>query len=136
MLGLLVDAPSARRAHEAGIGAELDFSLGALSGLPGHEPVRGRFRVEALGDGGFTCTGPFYLGSRMALGPMAALRQGGVTVGMDIGWAGYGSSALEPSGFRLSMFGDWAVLRVLALEADLTCQGGNERGAQIGRAHV
>ncbi|MFM7703447.1 MAG: M81 family metallopeptidase, partial [Rubrivivax sp.] len=51
MLGLLVDAPSARRAHEAGIGAELEFSLGALSGLPGHVPVTGRFRVEALGDG-------------------------------------------------------------------------------------
>lgn len=80
MLGLLVDAPSARRAHEAGIGAELEFSLGALSGLPGHAPVTGRFRVEALGDGAFTCTGPFYLGSRMALGPMAALRQGGVVV--------------------------------------------------------
>lgn len=80
MLGLLVDAPSARRAHEAGIGAELEFSLGALSGLPGHAPVTGRFRVEALGDGAFTCTGPFYLGARMALGPMAALRQGGVVV--------------------------------------------------------
>ncbi|MFM8678387.1 MAG: M81 family metallopeptidase [Alphaproteobacteria bacterium] len=82
MLGLLVDAPSARRAHEAGIGAELEFSLGALSGLPGHVPVTGRFRVEALGDGGFTCTGPFYQGARMALGPMAALRQGGVVVAL------------------------------------------------------
>ena len=61
-------------------GAELDFSLGAKSGLKGHFPVVGRFRVERLGDGDFTCKGPFYKGARMSLGPMAALRKDDVTV--------------------------------------------------------
>jgi len=80
VLGLLIDAPAAAQAHAAGLGATCDFALGARSGLPGHTPLRGRFRVEALGDGRFICTGPFYRGSRMELGPMAALRQDGVTV--------------------------------------------------------
>ncbi len=80
LLGLLIDAPAARRAHEAGIGAEVEFSLGARSGLPQHFPIVGRFRVEQLSNGEFTCNGPFYLGARMMLGPMAALRRDGVTV--------------------------------------------------------
>ena len=82
VFGLLIDPASAQRAHEAGVGTELEFSLGAISGLPGHRPLVGRFKVERLGDGVFTCTGPFYGGSRMRLGPMAAIRQGGVTVAL------------------------------------------------------
>jgi microcystin degradation protein MlrC len=37
-------------------------------------PVVGDWRVERLGHGRFTATGPFYGGNRMDLGPMAALR--------------------------------------------------------------
>jgi microcystin degradation protein MlrC len=80
VVGLLIDPPSAERAHSAGAGAELDFALGAISGLPGHSPCRGRFKVERLGDGNFIGSGPFYRGSKMRLGPMAALRRDGVTV--------------------------------------------------------
>ena len=80
LLGLLIDPRAAARAHEAGLGASLDVSLGAKSGLPGHMPVEGNFVVEALSDGAFLCTGPFYGGSRMTLGPMAALRHRGVVV--------------------------------------------------------
>ena len=80
LLGLLIDAPAAKRAHEAGVGAESEFSLGAKSGLPQHFPVVGRFRVAQLSNGEFTCNGPFYSGARMTLGPMAALRKDGVTV--------------------------------------------------------
>ncbi|MBI3710123.1 MAG: M81 family metallopeptidase [Proteobacteria bacterium] len=80
VLGMLIDQQAAAQAHQAGIGAELEFSLGAKSGLAGHRPHVGRFRVERLGDGNFMCTGPFYKGSRMRLGPMAALRRDGVTV--------------------------------------------------------
>lgn len=80
LLGLLIDAPAARRAHEAGLGAELEFSLGAKSGLKQHFPVIGKFRVERLSPGEFTCVGPFYRGANMQLGPMAALRKDGVTV--------------------------------------------------------
>jgi microcystin degradation protein MlrC len=74
VLGLLIDPASIARAHEAGQGASLEFALGAISGLPGHAPVRGRFTVERLGDGQFLCEGPMYAGFRMALGPMALLR--------------------------------------------------------------
>ena len=80
LLGLLIDAPAAAQAHEAGLGATIEVSLGARSGLAGHVPVEGRFTVEALSDGAFLCTGPFYGGARMTLGPMAALRRGGVLV--------------------------------------------------------
>ncbi|MEZ5653978.1 MAG: M81 family metallopeptidase [Burkholderiaceae bacterium] len=80
VLGLLIDAPAAAQAHEMGPGASAEFSLGARSGLPGHEPVCGRFTVERLGDGEFTCTGPMFKNFRMHLGPMALLRSGGVRV--------------------------------------------------------
>jgi len=79
-LGLLIDPLSAQRAHDAGQGASLSFELGARSGLAGHAPVRGRFSVERLGDGRFTCTGPMFRGFRMQLGPMALLRQGAVSL--------------------------------------------------------
>jgi microcystin degradation protein MlrC len=74
VLGMLIDPPSARRAHEAGQGATLDFALGEISGVPGHVPLAGRFAVERIGDGRFTCTGPMFKGFRMQLGPMALLR--------------------------------------------------------------
>ena len=80
VIGLLIDPPSARRAHDAGQGATVEFSLGEISGVPGHLPLTGRFTVERLGDGQFTCTGPMFHGFRMQLGPMALLRQGGVRV--------------------------------------------------------
>ncbi len=79
-LGLLIDPASAKQAHEAGQGAEREFSLGAISGLPGHKPCVGKFRVERLGDGNVVGSGPFYGGAKMRLGPMAALRRDGVTV--------------------------------------------------------
>ena len=80
VLGLLVDPSAAKQAHEAGLGAELEFSLGAKSGLPDHRPLVGRFKVDHVGDGNFVCSGPFYGGFKMRLGPMAALRRDGVTV--------------------------------------------------------
>ena len=82
VLGLLIDPVSALRAHEAGVGATLEFALGETSGLPGHVPLKGRFTVEQLGDGRFTCTGPMYRNFRMQLGPMALLRSGGVRVAL------------------------------------------------------
>jgi len=81
-LGLLIDPHAAHQAHDAGQGASIACALGARSGLAGHEPVRGRFSVERLGDGRFTCTGPMFRGFRMQLGPMALLRQGGVRIAL------------------------------------------------------
>ena len=74
VLGLLIDEASAQRAHDAGRGATIGFSLGGRSGIPGDGPLEGEFTVERLGDGHFTCTGPMFRGFRMALGPMALLR--------------------------------------------------------------
>ena len=79
-LAILVDTAAATAAHQAGIGATLRLGLGAGSGLPGHRPFEAEWRVEALGEGRFTGTGPFYLGARMDLGPMALLSVGGVRV--------------------------------------------------------
>jgi microcystin degradation protein MlrC len=74
ILGMLIDAASAERAHAAGQGASVVFSLGGKSKVEGDAPLAGEFTVERLGDGRFTCTGPMFKGFRMTLGPMALLR--------------------------------------------------------------
>ncbi len=79
-LGLMVDSDAAKAAHEAGQGATIEIALGGKSNIPGDGPLRGRFVVERLSDGKLTCTGPFYRGARMSLGPSACLRIGGVRV--------------------------------------------------------
>ena len=79
-LAILYDPQAATAAHQAGEGAEISLGLGAKSGLPGHRPLEATYRVEHLGDGRMTGTGPFYKGARMELGAMALLRLGGVRV--------------------------------------------------------
>jgi microcystin degradation protein MlrC len=74
VLGLLIDGAAAKKAHEAGQGSTLPFTLGGLSNVEGDSPFRGEFTVERLGEGKFTCTGPMFKGFRMTLGPMALLR--------------------------------------------------------------
>lgn len=76
----LCDPGAARAAHQAGLGAQITLDLGGHSGVPGQHPYHGRFKVEALGDGNFIATGPFYRGNHMQLGPMALLSTGGVRV--------------------------------------------------------
>ena len=73
MLALLHDPEVAAQAHLAGTGATIAASLGGKLGTAGAPPYEGRFRVAALGDGRFTCTGEMYRGTRTALGPMALL---------------------------------------------------------------
>ena len=74
VLGMLIDPPSAARAHEVGQGNSAVFNLGGRSRVPGDMPLAGEFTVERLGDGRFTCSGPMFKGFRMTLGPMALLR--------------------------------------------------------------
>jgi microcystin degradation protein MlrC len=81
--GLLYDPAAAAAAHAAGEGAEIELAIGEGSRLPGHRPLAGRFRVERLGDGQFTATGPFYAGNRMQLGPMALLAVDGVRIALS-----------------------------------------------------
>jgi len=85
LLGLLVDAEAAQAAHAVGLGAEIDIALGGKLYAPGGPPVRARFRVDALSDGRFACTGPFYKGVTPNLGPTALLTTGGVSVVVSAG---------------------------------------------------
>ncbi len=80
VLGLLIDPPSAAKAHALGVGRKAPFTLGEISGVPGHFPLEGEFGIVQLGDGRFTCTGPMFHGFRMDLGPMAVLEKEGVRV--------------------------------------------------------
>ena len=79
-LGLIDDRNAAQAAHAAGEDAEIEIDLGGQSRIPGDAPFRARFRVERLSVGKFTCTGPFYRGVTMNIGPCACLRIGGVRV--------------------------------------------------------
>jgi microcystin degradation protein MlrC len=76
VLAILYDPQAAAAAHAAGEGAEIAVALGGRSG-GGDTPFQTKVRVERLGDGAFTATGPFYAGSRMKLGPMALLAVSG-----------------------------------------------------------
>ncbi|EDP66277.1 MlrC-like protein [alpha proteobacterium BAL199] len=79
-IGLIIDPEAAKAAHAAGVGATITVALGGHSGIPGDSPFKGSFVVEAIHDGNTTGTGPFYKNARMALGPSAALRIGGVRI--------------------------------------------------------
>jgi microcystin degradation protein MlrC len=83
LCGLIFDPAAAGRAHSAGVGAQLELALGGHSGPGGETPLRGRFRVVALGNGNFTATGPFYHGARMALGPMALVQLGNLYIAVS-----------------------------------------------------
>jgi microcystin degradation protein MlrC len=82
-LGLLCDAAAGRAAHEAGVGAEIELSLGtSVPTFAGASdaPLRGRFKVLALSDGHCTLEGPMMHGMRVRLGPSACLEIDGVRV--------------------------------------------------------
>ncbi|MBT8435168.1 MAG: M81 family metallopeptidase, partial [Gammaproteobacteria bacterium] len=74
VLAILYDPEVADMAHAAGVDAILEVELGAKSGFPGVGPFRGKFAVEALGDGRFVFTGAMNLNSHAELGNMALLR--------------------------------------------------------------
>ncbi len=76
-LCLMFDPEAALIAHQAGEGSEIEIPLGGKL-FAGSPPYRQRFTVAKTGDGRFLCTGPFYGGTRMNLGPMALLRCNGV----------------------------------------------------------
>lgn len=74
VMAILYDPEVAEMAHAAGVGAVFEADLGAKSGFPGVEPLRGKFEVESLGDGRFVFTGAMNLNSQAELGNMALLR--------------------------------------------------------------
>jgi microcystin degradation protein MlrC len=80
LLGIVVDPEAAAAAHAAGEGAEIDIAVGGKLFTEGDPPFQGRFHVEKLSNGRFTCTGPFYGGVTPNLGPTALLRIDGVSI--------------------------------------------------------
>lgn len=82
-LGLIADPDAARAAHQAGVGAEIELTLGGRSGVVGDAPFKARFVVEALSDGEVLGKGPYYKDILLKLGPCAALRIGGVRIAVS-----------------------------------------------------
>ena len=80
VLGTIADPDIAAEAHAVGVGGAFTSVLGEKSGMSGHVPYEGSFKVLSLGTGNFTATGPMYKGARMKLGPMALLDIQGVRV--------------------------------------------------------
>jgi microcystin degradation protein MlrC len=84
VLGLLIDPDSALRAHQAGQGATLEFSLGGTSAIPGDAPLAGQihggaplkssvhFRADFEPMGAAATAGPG--SSRLTVSPAAASR--------------------------------------------------------------
>lgn len=73
-MGLYIDPALAEIAHAAGEGATVQASFGG--NWEGDERFTLPAKVERLGNGQFHCTGPFYGGNDMDLGPMALLSIG------------------------------------------------------------
>jgi microcystin degradation protein MlrC len=71
VIGMIVDPEAADAAVAAGEGASLRCGIGAKVGYAGETPVEADWRVERLGDGIFTGTGPMYGGAKFNIGPMA-----------------------------------------------------------------
>ena len=77
-VGVINDAVVVAQAHGAGVGAEIEFTIGGRAGISGQDTFSTRARVEALSDGRFTATGPMYRGARMEIGDTARLSIDGV----------------------------------------------------------
>ena len=88
-LGLLVDPEAARMACEAGVGAQLDISLGKavpiFSGDLSDPPVQGRFTVRAISTGACVLKGPMMRGATIQMGPSACLEIDGIWVAVASG---------------------------------------------------
>ena len=88
-LGLLFDPEAAQAAVAAGVGAQIDLSLGravpTYTGQPSDAPVQGRFTVRAVSDGRCVIKGPMMTGLTVELGASACLEIDGVLVAVVSG---------------------------------------------------
>jgi microcystin degradation protein MlrC len=104
ILAHIVDAPAARAAHAAGVGAEISVSLGGTLDARRYRPMQVRASVESLSRG----RGRFEtMGSAWDAGPTAVLTFGNVTmvvISQTIGLIDrslYYANGLEPRDFDL-----------------------------------
>jgi microcystin degradation protein MlrC len=88
-LCLMFDPEAAKKACEAGIGAQIDCSLGkAVPIFTGHlsdPPVQARFTVKAISDGQCVLKGPMMTGVTVQMGPSACLEIEGILVAVVSG---------------------------------------------------
>ncbi|MFP6603844.1 MAG: M81 family metallopeptidase [Pirellulaceae bacterium] len=80
VVGVLHDPDTAREAHAAGVGAEIDAVIGGKTDDQHGASVVTRARVQALSDGKYVHHGAMMRGLVGDFGPMAVLRVGGVEV--------------------------------------------------------
>ena len=70
----LVDPEFAKRAHAAGVGAEIEGEIGAKLDARYSRPISIRASVERLSDGSFTAKGPAFHGRKFCMGETAVLK--------------------------------------------------------------
>jgi microcystin degradation protein MlrC len=78
--GYIFDPAVAQQAHQAGVGATIQVSIGGKTDTLHGKPVETSAYVKALTDGQFVHTTPMGAGAKVNLGPMARLVIGNVDV--------------------------------------------------------
>ncbi|MGV3720604.1 MAG: MlrC C-terminal domain-containing protein, partial [Actinomycetota bacterium] len=112
LLLYLVDVEAATLAHEAGVGARIQVSLGGKSDPVQGPPVEAEAQVVALSDGEFAYDGPMFAGLRGNLGPSAWLQVEGVAVVVVTG-----REQPFDMAFARSLGIDCAAMRYIALKS-------------------
>lgn len=79
-VGTIWDPACAEICRKAGVGAEVDLTLGARTDKLHGKPVQLRAKVLRLVDGAYVNEGPMHKGLRASMGPTAVIRAGGVEI--------------------------------------------------------
>ena len=78
--GTIYDPAAVQQATKAGVGSEIEVSLGGHTDASMGRPVRAKAVVKMLSDGNFRNDGPMNAGVETSMGPTAVLRIGGIDV--------------------------------------------------------
>jgi microcystin degradation protein MlrC len=78
--GTIYDPAAVQQAMQAGVGAEIDVSLGGHTDPTMGAPIKARVVVKMLSDGVFKNDGPMNAGVETTMGPTAVLRLGGIDI--------------------------------------------------------
>ena len=78
--GTIYDPAAVQQATKAGVGAEIEVSLGGHTDASMGRPVKAKAVVKMLSDGNFKNDGPMNAGVETSMGPTAVLRIGGIDV--------------------------------------------------------
>jgi len=78
--GTIYDPAAVQQATKAGVGSQIDVSLGGHTDVAMGAPVKVKALVKMLSDGNFRNDGPMNAGVETSMGPTAVLRIGGIDV--------------------------------------------------------